>query len=145
MEKRLYETNVVFNGALEDDAIEAQVTRVTDYIAQNGGEIEAQDRIGRRRLVYPIKKRTNGYYLGVRFKANTDLVQRMEKMFVLEEQILRYLTLAIDEKLLRARAASAQRMEQRQKEAAAAAEAAAASGIPLPPPERQRSDRHFSR
>jgi ribosomal protein S6 len=95
--------------------------------------------------VYPIKKRTNGYYLGVRFKANTDLVQRLEKMYVLEEQILRYLTLAIDEKLLRARAASIQRMELRQKEAAAAAEAAIASGIPLPPPERQQRDRNYSR
>lgn len=145
MEKRLYETTVVLNGALEDDAIEQLVGRLTDFIAQNGGEIEASDRIGRRRLVHPIRKRTNGFYLGVRFKANTDLVQRLEKMYVLEEQILRYLTLAIDEKLLRARAASLQRMEQRQKEAAAAAEAAAASGIPLPPPERQRSDRHFSR
>lgn len=145
MEKRLYETNVVFNGALEDDVIETQVARVTDFITANGGDIEANERLGRRRLVYPIKKRTNGYYLGLRFKANADLVTRLEKMYVLEENVLRFLTLAIDEKLLRARAASLVRMEQRQKEATAAAEAALASGIPLPPPDRQQRDRNYSR
>ncbi|HZV12760.1 MAG TPA: 30S ribosomal protein S6 [Candidatus Kapabacteria bacterium] len=119
MQKRLYETTVVFNGALEDSAIEQLVTRVNEFISQNGGQIGEQEHIGRRRLIYPIKKRTSGYYYGVRFNASAELVGRLEKMYVLEEQILRFLTLVIDDKLLRTRAANQKRAEERQKEQAA--------------------------
>ncbi len=126
MANRLYETTVVFNGALEDDAVEQLVSRVTEFINTHGGEITFQERIGRRRLVYPIKKRTNGYYLGVQFKSDADLVKRMEKMFLLDEQVLRFLTLQIDEKLLRTREEQRKRAEARAQaaEAAKAAETA---------------------
>jgi small subunit ribosomal protein S6 len=120
MANRLYETTIVFNGTLEDDAVEQLVTRVTELISTHGGEITFQERIGRRRLVYPIKKRTNGYYLGLQFKADNEMVKRMEKMFKLDEQVLRYLTLQIDEKLLRTREDQRKRAEARAQAAEAA-------------------------
>lgn len=119
MQNRLYETTVVFNGTLEDGAIEQLVARVNEFISQNGGQINDQEHMGRRRLIYPIKKRTSGYYYGVRFQATSELVGRLEKMYVLEEQILRFLTLVIDDKLLRTRVANQKRAEERQKEQAA--------------------------
>lgn len=117
MQKRLYETTVVFNGALEDAAIEEAVTRVKDFIMQNGGEILEEDRIGKKRLIFPIEKRANGYYFGARFNATPDMIGRLEKNYVLEEQILRFLTITLDEKLLRTRELNRKRAEQRQQEA----------------------------
>lgn len=99
----LYETTVIINAALEDPQVESVITRVQELITRNSGAIEAVNRWGRKRLTYPIKKKNNGFYLNIEFRAPGTIVKALEHAYLLDEQILRFLTIKLDKKALKAR------------------------------------------
>lgn len=76
---------------------------ITDYIQKNNGEIRAVEKWGRRRLAYAIKKKNNGFYTLFEFKASGDLVAKLERQYQLNENIIRYLTIQLDKKALKAK------------------------------------------
>lgn len=100
---RHYETTVIINGALEDEAITQVVNRTSEFITRNGGEIGKADHWGRRRLAYPINKKNNGYYIQYNIDGPAALVQQMERFFMLEEHVIRHLTLQLDDNDLKGR------------------------------------------
>ncbi len=100
---RIYETVFIVNATLEDAQIDAIVEKMKDFLVKNGAEIKAVEKWGRRRLAYPIKKKNNGYYALFEFKAPGDIVAKLERQYHLEEQIIRYLTVQLDKKALKAK------------------------------------------
>jgi small subunit ribosomal protein S6 len=105
--KRLYETTFIVNASLDDPQVEAVITRVQETITKNGGSIAAVNKWGRKRLSYPVNKKTNGFYVNLEFEANGALIAALERSFQLDEMILRHLTIALDRRALKARAAAA--------------------------------------
>lgn len=101
--QRLYEAIFIVNASLDDPQIDAVVARVEDTIAKNGGTIVANNRWGRKRLAYPISKKTTGYYVHLEFEAPSPLIAVLERSFQLDEMILRHLTTMIDKRALKAR------------------------------------------
>ena len=97
--RREYETTVIVNAALEDADIEAIINKVTNYIENHGGEITAIDKWGRKRLAYSINKKYNGYYVHIVYYANSSTIPILERFLVLEDTILRHLTLVYPKKL----------------------------------------------
>jgi len=96
---RLYESTFIINAALEDPDVEAVIRRVTDYIENHGGQFVEMSKWGRRRLAYPIKKKYNGYYVYMAFESASEVLPLVERFFILEENVLRHLTLELSEKL----------------------------------------------
>ncbi|MBK9248341.1 MAG: 30S ribosomal protein S6 [Ignavibacteria bacterium] len=103
--KRLYETTIIVNAALEDNDVETVVRRVTEYLENHGASIVEIGRWGRKRLNYPIKKKFNGYYVYLAFEIPTNMLPIIERFFILEENILRHLTVLLPQKLRDYRAA----------------------------------------
>jgi len=101
---RLYETTFIVNASLDDSQTDAVVGRVQDVIVKNGGAVNALNKWGRKRLAYPINKKTNGFYVNVEFTAPGTLLTALERSFQLDEMILRFLILQLDKKALAARA-----------------------------------------
>jgi len=101
---RLYETTFIVNASLDDSQTDAVIARVQDVIVKNGGAVNALNKWGRKRLAYPINKKTNGFYVNVEFTAPGTLLAAMERSFQLDEMILRFLILQVDKKALAARA-----------------------------------------
>ncbi len=102
MPKRTYESVTIINAALEDDQVETTIARMQEVITTHGGEIIEVDKWGRKRLAYPIKKAKSGYYAVYRFNASTDLIAILERNYRLDENIIRYLTIALDKFALEA-------------------------------------------
>ena len=102
MRKRTYESVVIINAALEDEQVEATISRMQETITTHGGELIELDKWGRKRLAYPIKKAKSGYYVVFRFSATTDLVATLERNYRLDENIIRYLTIQLDKFALEA-------------------------------------------
>ena len=48
---------------LEEEATNAVIDKFSKLIAANGGTIEKEDRWGKKRLAYEIKKETEGFYV----------------------------------------------------------------------------------
>lgn len=95
-----YELTYIINGVLNDDQIKGLVNRVTKFIEENGGKIIEVDEWGTQRLSYQINKKRNGYYVNAYFEAEGELIARLERALTLEDDILRFLTLKMDAKML---------------------------------------------
>ncbi|MEO5928528.1 MAG: 30S ribosomal protein S6 [Candidatus Kapaibacterium sp.] len=109
-ETRHYETTIIINGMLEEETINQVVTKTTEFITRNGGEIKNADHWGRRRLAYPINKKNNGYYIQFTIDGPGALVHQMERFYQLEEHIIRHLTLQLEDTDLKNREEMKNRM-----------------------------------
>ncbi|MCX6136899.1 MAG: 30S ribosomal protein S6, partial [Ignavibacteriales bacterium] len=110
---------------LEDTQVDVIIEKVKEVIAKNGGQVLAAEKWGRKRLTYTIRKKNNGFYMFFEFKAPGDAIAKIERHYQLDEQVLRYLTVKLDKKALKAKAV---------KIAAAAALAAAEPQPVVAPP-----------
>ena len=113
-QKRLYETTFIINASLEDPQIEAIITRIQEVIIKNGGEIVAINRWGRKRMMFQIKKKNSGYYVNIEFNALTTIVKALSHVYLLDEHILRYLTIKVEKKAIQSRALAATRIAEAQ-------------------------------
>lgn len=95
-----YESVVIINAALDDEHINSTVESFSNIIKDNGGEIVDLDLWGRKRLAYPIKKSKSGYYAIYRFTSNPEAIAKLERMYRLDENVIRYLTIVLDKKAL---------------------------------------------
>jgi len=89
---KVYETTFIIDAQLEDAAIEECIQRITDFLSTHAQEVIQIDRWGERRLAYEIKKRQQGYYVFMQYRAEKTVVSELEQMFRLDEGVLRYLT-----------------------------------------------------
>lgn len=97
MKYLIYESAVLINAALDDQQIEAEITRITDQIKNNGGEILNVENWGRKRLAYTVEKSKIGYYVIYRFSAPTGIVAKLERFYNLnKETFLRFLIIKLD-------------------------------------------------
>jgi small subunit ribosomal protein S6 len=96
MGKNNYESSVIINAAIEEEQIEATIKRIEEIIRTNGGEIVDVEKWGRKRLAYAVNKTKSGYYAIIRFKAPSELISKLERMYQLDEYIFRYLTIKLD-------------------------------------------------
>ncbi|MGE5497946.1 MAG: 30S ribosomal protein S6 [Syntrophothermus sp.] len=96
MLKKHYESAVIINAAIEEEQIEATINRISELIRVNGGEIVDLDKWGRKRLAYTVEKTKSGYYVIFHFVAPTDLIAKLERMYQLDEFILRHLIIVLD-------------------------------------------------
>ena len=101
--KNIYETTFIVNAGLDDPQIDAIIDKVQEVITKNNGEIMELAKWGRKRFAYPIKKKNNGFYVVIEFKSSGDLIARLERHFLLEENIIRFLIIGLDKKALQAR------------------------------------------
>ena len=95
MNTNVYESAVLINAALDDEQIESVVSRITDNIVNNGGEIREIDKWGRKRLAYMVNKSKIGYYAIYRFNAPSTIVSKLERAYNLDDHVLRYLTIKL--------------------------------------------------
>lgn len=103
---RQYETTFIVNASLDDVQVDGVINRVQETITKNGGTVSSLNKWGRKRLAYPINKRTNGFYVNIELEAPGTLLAPLERSFQLDEMILRHLTVQLDKKALAARAAA---------------------------------------
>ncbi|GAB5465076.1 MAG: 30S ribosomal protein S6 [Candidatus Kapaibacteriales bacterium] len=114
---RKYESTFIVNAALEDQEIEQIEQKITDYLKNANAEILEVNKWGRKRLAYPIQKKHNGNYTHIIFNAEPSVIPDFERFLVLDDSVLRHLTLQLSDKLVDYRR---NREIRRQEEAAAA-------------------------
>lgn len=91
-----YETVFIATPVLSDAQMKEAVKKYTDYIVAKGGEIVYEEDWGLKQLAYPIQKKTTGFYHLIEFKADTQVIAKLETQYRRDERILRFLTFAMD-------------------------------------------------
>jgi small subunit ribosomal protein S6 len=93
-----YESMYILEADREDEVIAQQVEKFTQLVVENGGTIQEVKPWGKRRLAYPIQDKIDGYYVLMTFEAPAELPQELERNFKIDENVLRYLVIRLDEK-----------------------------------------------
>lgn len=83
------------------DVSAQQVTSLTEgftnVIKENGGDVPKSEYWGLRSLAYRIKKNRKAHYVLLNIDAPTAAVQEMERGMRINENVIRYMTLKVDE------------------------------------------------
>jgi len=91
-----YETIFITPPNLAEEDERATVETLAQVVTAGGGKLAVQDRMGRRRLAYPIKKFEDGVYVRLLYDAEADVPKELERRFRLSDNVLRYLTVHLD-------------------------------------------------
>ncbi|TRZ64978.1 30S ribosomal protein S6 [bacterium] len=99
--KKHYESYIIVDGNFEDTVIDEIINKYDAFLKKNESTIVNIEKIGRRRMAYAIKKKQNGYYICFHFEADTQVMSKLERVYRLDENILRHLTVHMSKKELK--------------------------------------------
>lgn len=91
-----YETVFIMNPVLSDEQMMDTVSKFKRVLTDNGSELVYENNWGLRKLAYPIQKKNTGFYYLIEFKADPELIAKLETEFKRDERIMRFLTVALD-------------------------------------------------
>ncbi len=100
-----YETLFIVNCENGEEAVKATVDKFTGLVAENG-TIDSVNEWGKRRLAYPINDIPEGYYVVVNFKSEADFPAELERLFHIDEAIMRAVVVKVDPKKVAAKEAA---------------------------------------
>ena len=101
--KNFYDCTFIVNPGLDDGQIETTIKQTEDTIVKNGGQVISIDRLGRRRLAFPIQKKHNGFYVCIEFEGEGRIIEKVDRFLTLDENVMRYLTLKLDKREMEAK------------------------------------------
>lgn len=122
---RTYETVFITLPTLTDEEERAVVDALTAVVNDGGGVFAANDRMGRRRLAYPIKKFEDGVYTRFLYDADSGVPKELDRRLRISDKVIRHMTISMD--LDWAKASKEQAV--RDAQARVEAEAARAAGL----------------
>jgi small subunit ribosomal protein S6 len=99
METRNYETVFIANPHAPDQKVQDINARNQQIIESMSGKILHLDDWGKKKMAYPIRKEAKGHYFCLTYKANTKAVAELERNMRINEDVFRFLTVKIDEKV----------------------------------------------
>jgi small subunit ribosomal protein S6 len=91
---RNYEIAYIADPDLDEQGLADLQTKIIGWIEAAGGKSGQVESWGRRRLAYPIKKKTDGYYVFVQAEMPADGPFQVERDIRLSEQVIRYMLTA---------------------------------------------------
>lgn len=90
MVKSNYEFFLVISCKQGEEETEALIEKFQKLIEEHG-ELESVDKWGKRRLAYPIKKESEGYYVLFTFKSASDFPAELDRRSGIADGVLRSL------------------------------------------------------
>lgn len=94
---RRYETIYIVNPNLEADSLREVVTKFSDLTKKLKGYIVKVNEWGKRKLAYEVRRFDKGHYVVLDFCGLPEIVKELERNLKLDDRVLKYLTVKIDE------------------------------------------------
>lgn len=93
----LYEHVFISRQDLSNTQAESLVEHFGTVLADNGGSVVLSEYWGIKTMAYKINKNRKGHYAFLRSDAPTEAVQEMERLMRLHDDVMRVLTIKVDE------------------------------------------------
>src|ERR1044071_7297655 len=93
----LYECVLIARNDVTQQQVEGIADGIASQLETEGGEVKKREYWGLRGLAYRIKKNRRGHYMLLGLDAKPTFVTEMERQLGLNEDILRFMTLRVDE------------------------------------------------
>ena len=118
MANRTYEVMYIVDPETPTDRLTKLNEAVGKLIEKEGGTVVRMDDGGKRTLAYPIKKKTEGFYILFEIEGSGQEIAELERRMRVNDMIMRYITVRVDEDRKKAdkmKAKREKRQEQRTK------------------------------
>lgn len=102
MNKRTYEVIFIVDPAAADEEVMRLSEGVQKIITGQGGSIVKTEMMGKRQLAYEINHKKDGTYVLLEVEGSGGEIAEVERRMRVNDQILRYMTVRVDEARRRA-------------------------------------------
>ena len=85
-----YESVVIINPNITEEAMKALESKITGLINQNG-KVESVENMGKKRLAYEIKKNREAFYVIINFEAKPDSIAELERNYRITDDVLKFI------------------------------------------------------
>ncbi|MCX8026711.1 MAG: 30S ribosomal protein S6 [Thermodesulfovibrionales bacterium] len=90
-----YETAVILNPNLSDEETRSAISKITNLITSNGGEVLKVDNWGKRKLAYELNKHKMGFYSILLFKSPPDVIKKLEAYFKVFDVVIKFMVIKL--------------------------------------------------
>jgi small subunit ribosomal protein S6 len=101
-DKRTYEVVFIIDPAASEDEVMRLSEGVQKVITGQGGSITKTEMMGKRQLAYEINHKKDGTYVLLEVEGSGAEIAELERRMRVNDQILRYMTIRVDEARRRA-------------------------------------------
>ena len=94
-----YEMLTIFSASLSDEQKDAIVDKYAKLMEKNGGKVESINKAnpwGLKKLAYPIKYKSEGYYVLYNFESTAEVASNVVSLMRIDENVLRQMCLRKD-------------------------------------------------
>lgn len=92
-----YESTFIARQDINSGQVENLAETFSNVISENDGNLVRQEYWGLRTLAYRIKKNRKGHYVSFNIDASAAAIAQLERSMRINEDVLRYLTVRVDE------------------------------------------------
>ncbi len=105
---RIYENLFIVRPDVTEEDIDLLIEQMSKNVTATGGTVDKVDKWGKRRLAYRVEKQREGSYVLMQFTAEPAAVKEFERRMRVQDSVIKFITVRIDETL--------KRVEKRKKE-----------------------------
>lgn len=95
--KRTYEVMYIGTPETSDEDITKLNDAIEKMVTDEGGSIVKTEVMGRRKLAYPINKKTEGHYTLFEIEGTGQEIAELERRMRVNDTVMRYMTVRVDE------------------------------------------------
>jgi small subunit ribosomal protein S6 len=98
---RIYENLFIVKPDATEEEIDQLVEQMSKNVSTAGGTVDKVEKWGKRRLAYRVEKHREGHYVLMQFTAESQTVREFERRLRVQDQVIKFITIRIDETLKR--------------------------------------------
>jgi small subunit ribosomal protein S6 len=94
---RTYEIMFIVRPDVEEADLDKLIEGFSGNVTSGGGEVKHVEKMGRRRLAYTVRKFNDGFYVLLTVAAAGSLIAEIERRLRVSEQVIKFITVRMDE------------------------------------------------
>ena len=94
---RTYEIMFIVRPDVEEADLDKLIEGFSANVVSGGGEVKSVEKMGRRRLAYTVRKFNDGFYVLMIVGAQGSLITEIERRLRVSEQVIKFITVRMDE------------------------------------------------
>jgi small subunit ribosomal protein S6 len=94
---RVYEVMFILRPDLPEEEADKLIAGFSTNVTNGGGVIKTVDKMGRRKLAYVVRKFNDGFYVLLTIEASGPVVLELERRLRVTEQVIKFITVRVDE------------------------------------------------
>jgi len=133
--QRKYEVMYILRPDIAEEEIEKMTASLEATVTKGGGVVISSEKMGARKLAYTVRKFNDGLYMLMTITAGGDLIAEVERRLRVTEQVIKFITVRMDEeekRLAKIRKIRSTRVKQSAVQQAAAVESAVEAAAEAP-------------